>query len=155
MSQLLVDDIVNKDDTGAPGLSKGVVVTGIATATTFKGNLEGTLPATIGTGVTVTAAGIVSASKYYGDGSELTGVVQSDTPIGNSTASTTFYEIDDNVAITTTTTLTRSSSNPGVIYTKFQSISVGSAPGTVELIVPDGEELVVDAYQLAINTKDI
>ena len=65
------------------------------------------------------------------------------------------YEIDDNVAITTTTTLTRSSSNPGVIYTKFQSISVGSAPGTVELIVPDGEELVVDAYQLAINTKDI
>ena len=79
MSQLLVDDIVNKDDTGAPGLSKGVVVTGIATATTFKGNLEGTLPATIGTGVTVTAAGIVSATSYYattyyGSGANLTGI---------------------------------------------------------------------------------
>ena len=137
-----------------PGIEfPSLVVSGVVTATTFDGNLTGT--PTLGTGVTVTAAGIVSASKYYGDGSELTGVVQSDTPIGNSTASTTFYEIDDNVAITTTTTLTRSSSNPGVIYTKFQSISVGSAPGTVELIVPDGEELVVDAYQLAINTKDI
>ena len=32
MSQLLVDDIVNKDDTGAPGLSKGIVVTGITTS---------------------------------------------------------------------------------------------------------------------------
>ena len=61
MSQLLVDDIVNKDDSGAPGFSKGVTVTGnavvgaavtinstgidiasgIVTATTFKGALDG------------------------------------------------------------------------------------------------------------------
>ncbi len=55
MSQLLVDDIVNKDDSGAPGFSKGVVVgtavtinstgidisSGIVTATTFKGALDG------------------------------------------------------------------------------------------------------------------
>ena len=55
MSQLLVDDIVNKDDSGAPGFSKGVVVgtavtinstgidisSGIVTATTFKGVLDG------------------------------------------------------------------------------------------------------------------
>ena len=61
MSQLLVDDIVNKDDSGAPGFSKGVTVTGnavvgaavtinstgidiasgIVTATTFKGDLDG------------------------------------------------------------------------------------------------------------------
>jgi len=37
MSQLLVDDIVNKDDSGSPGFSKGAVVTGIVTATTLKG----------------------------------------------------------------------------------------------------------------------
>ena len=59
MSQLLVDDIVNKDDTGAPGLSRGVVVTGITTSTS----------ADIGTGVTINstgiqvAAGIVTASS--------------------------------------------------------------------------------------------
>ena len=59
MSQLLVDDIVNKDDTGAPGLSRGVIVTGITTSTS----------AVIGTGVTINstgiqvAAGIVTASS--------------------------------------------------------------------------------------------
>ena len=49
MSQLLVDDIVNKDDTGAPGLSKGIVVTGITTSTTG---------AIIGYGVTINGTGI-------------------------------------------------------------------------------------------------
>ena len=42
MSKLQVDDIVNKDDTSAVGFSKGAVVTGVATATTFDGNLTGT-----------------------------------------------------------------------------------------------------------------
>ena len=41
MSKLQVDDIVNKDDTGSAGFSKGVVVTGVATATTFSGALSG------------------------------------------------------------------------------------------------------------------
>ena len=48
MSQLLVDDIVNKDDTGAPGLSKGVVVTGITTSDS----------AIVGYGVTINGTGI-------------------------------------------------------------------------------------------------
>ena len=38
MSKLQVDDIVNKDDTGSVGFSRGVVVTGVMTATTFSGN---------------------------------------------------------------------------------------------------------------------
>ena len=33
MSKLQVNDIVNKDDDGAAGFSKGAVVTGVATAT--------------------------------------------------------------------------------------------------------------------------
>ena len=41
MSKLQVDDIVNKDDTGSAGFSRGAVVTGIATATTFDGALTG------------------------------------------------------------------------------------------------------------------
>ena len=41
MSQLLVDDIVNKDDTGSPEFSKGVRVTGITTSTSFSGPLTG------------------------------------------------------------------------------------------------------------------
>ena len=42
MSKLQVNDIVNKDDNGSVGFSRGAVVTGIATATTFDGNLTGT-----------------------------------------------------------------------------------------------------------------
>ena len=126
MSRLRANQITNQSADGAPTVQNGLIVTGVCTATTFKG-----------------------------DGSQLTGVVQSDTPIGNSVASTTFYESDNAVSISTTTTLTRTSSNPGKIYTKFQEVVVGTAPGTVELIVADGEEFIVDAYQLAVNTKDI
>ena len=102
--------------------------------------------------VTATQGGTVT---YYGDGSNLTGVVASDVPVGSSSEATIFYETDDATTISTTTTFSRASSNPGKIYTKFQEVVVGTAPGTVELIVADGEEFIVDAYQLAVNTKDV
>ena len=41
MSKLQVDDIVNKEDTGSVGFSRGAVVTGVATATSFDGPLTG------------------------------------------------------------------------------------------------------------------
>ena len=41
MSELQVDDIVNKDDTSSVGFSRGAVVTGVATATSFDGALTG------------------------------------------------------------------------------------------------------------------
>ena len=69
-------NIVNKDDTGAPGLSKGIVVTGVTTSTSG----EFTSSAVIGYGVTINgtgiqlAAGIVTGATYYGDGSGLTGL---------------------------------------------------------------------------------
>ena len=102
--------------------------------------------------ITATEGGTVT---YYGDGSNLTGVVASDVPVGSSSDATIFYETDDATTISTTTTLSRASSNPGKIYTKFQEVVVGTAPGTVELIIADGEEFIVDAYQLAVNTKDV
>ena len=49
MSKLQVNDIVNKDDDGSVGFSRGVVVTGVATAT----------------GVNVT--GVVTATTFLGD----------------------------------------------------------------------------------------
>ena len=42
MSKIQVDEIVNKEDTGAPSFTKGLSVTGVATATSFSGNLTGT-----------------------------------------------------------------------------------------------------------------
>ena len=42
MSKLQVDDIVNKGDDGSVGFSRGAVVTGVATATSFSGNINST-----------------------------------------------------------------------------------------------------------------
>ena len=55
MSKLQVDDIVNKDDTGSAGFSRGAVVTGIATATSFSGPLSGNVTGNINSS---SAAGI-------------------------------------------------------------------------------------------------
>ena len=41
MSKLQVDDIVNKNDTGSVGFSRGAVVTGVTTSTSFSGALTG------------------------------------------------------------------------------------------------------------------
>ena len=49
MSKLQVNDIVNKDDDGSVGFSRGAVVTGVATAT----------------GVNVT--GVITATTFLGD----------------------------------------------------------------------------------------
>ena len=46
MSKLQVDEIVNKEDTSSVAFPKGAVVTGVATATTFDGNLEGNVTGT-------------------------------------------------------------------------------------------------------------
>ena len=135
--------------------------TGISTDTNFVGNnahFAGitTTDGSFNVGVTtihsnlaevhnVVSTGVITATSFAGDGSNLTGVTQSDTPLASSTASTVFYESDDETTVTTDTTLSRSSTNPGVIYTKFQQVVV--AP-TKSLIVDAGETLVVDAYGL-------
>ena len=56
MSKLQVDDIVNKEDTGSVGFSRGAVVTGVATATSFDGDLTGNA-------ATATEASEASAAK--------------------------------------------------------------------------------------------
>ena len=100
MSQINVDTIRSRTGT-APQLDKGAEVTvgvgltgdggvniaGFATAGGFVGNLTGTVTGVatglsgnpnLGTGVTVYATGIVSATSFYGDGSALTGIAATD-----------------------------------------------------------------------------
>ena len=73
MSKLQVDDIVNKDDNGSVGFSRGAVVTGVATATgvnvtgvvtatTFLGNLTGDVTGDVVGGVTGNVTGNVSGN---------------------------------------------------------------------------------------------
>ena len=63
MSQLLVDDIVNKDDQGAPGFSKGVTVTGNA--------VVGAAVTINSTGIDI-ASGIVTATSFSGNATSAT-----------------------------------------------------------------------------------
>ena len=128
LGRMRVDKLVGKNANSAVNVEKGLVVTGMTTSTN------------------VSVASSVTATNFYGDGSQLTGVVQSDTPLGNSTSSTVFYEADNETTISTDTTLSRASSNPGVIYTKFQQVVVAA---TKSLIVDAGEVLVVDTYNLS------
>ena len=62
MSQLLVNDIVNKDDSGAPGFSKGVVVTGVTTSTSA---IVGAAVTINSTGIDI-SSGIVTATTFKG-----------------------------------------------------------------------------------------
>ena len=67
MSKLQVDDIVNKDDNGSPTLSKGAVVTGVATATSFSGNVTGNINSTSASGIST--VGILTAYSSVSIGS--------------------------------------------------------------------------------------
>jgi len=62
MSKLQVDDIVNKDDTGSAGFSRGAVVTGIATATSFSGPLTGNVTGNV-SGNAATATNATTAAE--------------------------------------------------------------------------------------------
>jgi len=59
MSKLQVDDIVNKDNDGSVGFSKGVVITGVTTATSFSGDVTGDVTGNLN-GTTVVASSSVS-----------------------------------------------------------------------------------------------
>ena len=65
MSKLQVDDIVNKDDTGSAGFSRGIVVTGVTTSTSFVGNVTGNASGSSGscTGNAATATNATTAAE--------------------------------------------------------------------------------------------
>ena len=85
MSKLQVNDIVNKDDDGSVGFSRGAVVTGVTTTTTLA--VTGVATATtLKVGSAITAfGGIVTATTFKGD---LTGDVTGDVT-GNADTATT------------------------------------------------------------------
>ena len=74
MSKLQVDDIVNKGDDGSVGFSRGAVVTGVATATSFSGNLTGNINSTSATGVSTVGVLTAYSSIHINVGSGSTEV---------------------------------------------------------------------------------
>ena len=92
MSQLLVDDIVNKDDSGSPGFSKGAVVTGIVTATTVKSN---TIAAGVGGTVTI-STGVGTSRWHYTTAGHLIPLDNAAYDIGNAEKKVRHLFLSDN-----------------------------------------------------------
>ena len=128
---------------------------GIKTTTNFVGNnanFTGILTASslsIGTGVTI-SAGVVTATKFVGDGSDLTSL-----PAGLGTALSStqssplsqLYYVNDTLHITieTVVQLPDSSSNA---YTNYSNIEVGD---NINLTIGDDVNLVPDVLELGIH----
>ena len=99
MSKLQVDTIVDKEDVSAPTFSKGAIVTGVTTSTSFSGNITGNVTGNVTGTLTGTASGlagspditvasntvgkqltaehsnvtgVVTATSYYGDAANMT-----------------------------------------------------------------------------------
>jgi len=134
MSDLRVTNLRGRTSGSSPTLPDGVVITGVATATTFNGNatgLTGTPNITVGNvvgssatftdGVVIT--GVATASSFVGNGSGLTG-------ISSVSFATTSFGLSGNPSIFV--------SNIGInTSTTTQPLQVGSGP-TVVLIDGSG-----------------
>lgn len=66
MSNINVDTIKNRSGSGAPGFPNGLTVTGVATATTFSGNLTGNLTGNVTGNLTGTATTATLATNAQG-----------------------------------------------------------------------------------------
>ena len=108
MSKVQVDTIVDKDDISAPTLSKGAIVTGVCTATTFVGAVTGDVTGNADTATTATSATSATTATTATNAQGLTGTPSiTVTDVGandvNATGVGTFGSIVSSGAISGTT----------------------------------------------------
>ena len=99
MSKLQVDDIVNKDDNGSVGFSRGAVVTGVATATSFSGALTGNVTGNVQGDLTGDVTGNVGGNLTGDVTGNVTGNINASSATGISTVGilTAYSSININV----------------------------------------------------------
>ena len=112
--------------------------------------------ATLQVGIAITmdgTAGVVTATKFAGDGSQLTGVSGLGTALSNDTTNvlSKVFFVNQTLDITSETTVTapdsasQSEAGLNVAYTNFQDVNVSDS---IDLIIADGSDLVLDVLQL-------
>ena len=149
----IADAIVS--DASNQTIRGNVDVVGILTAGTLSisdFDVDGNL--TVGTAVTI-SSGIVTATSFHGDGSNLTGVsglgtaLSSDTtdPLNKIFFVNQILDITSNTTVTVPDSATQSSAGTNVGYTNFQDVNVSDS---VDLIIADGSDLVLDVFQLSL-----
>ena len=149
------------------GLTGDISATGVITATSFVGNVTGNLSGdivgtrTLGTGVTVTAAGVVSATTYFGSGANLTGISVDSTSIKDSGGNVKVQA--NNSGATVTGVITAVGGNPnegsflkgtavgvGTTTTTGRNAGVGTAPGTIVFNATSG---ILQVYVCLLYTS--
>ena len=112
--------------------------------------------ATLQVGIAITmdgTAGVITATKFVGEGSQLTGVSGLGTALSNDTTNvlSKVFFVNQTLDITAETTVTapdsasQSEAGFNVAYTNFQDVNVSDS---IDLIIADGSDLVLDVLQL-------
>jgi hypothetical protein len=112
--------------------------------------------ATLQVGIAITmdgTAGVITATKFVGEGSQLTGVSGLGTALSNDTTNvlSKVFFVNQTLDITSETTVTapdsasQSEAGFNVAYTNFQDVNVSDS---IDLIIADGSDLVLDVLQL-------
>ena len=113
--------------------------------------------ATLQVGIAITmdgTAGVITATKFVGEGSQLTGVSGLGTALSNTTTNplSKIFFVNQTLDITSETTVTapdsasQSDAGLNVAYTNFQDVNVSDG---IDLIIADGSDLVLDVLQLS------
>ena len=113
--------------------------------------------ATLQVGIAITmdgTAGVITATKFVGEGSQLTGVSGLGTALSNTTTNplSKIFFVNQTLDITSETTVTAPDSSSqsadgfNVAYTNFQDVNVSDS---IDLIIADGSDLVLDVLQLS------
>lgn len=113
--------------------------------------------ATLQVGIAITmdgTAGVITATKFVGEGSQLTGVSGLGTALSNDTTNvlSKVFFVNQTLDITSETTVTapdsasQSDAGLNVAYTNFQDVNVSDS---IDLIIADGSDLVLDVLQLS------
>ena len=91
-------------------------------------------------------SGVVTATKYSGDGSLLTGVTGLGTALSSSGVLSNLFYVNKTLNITADTTVTvPTTSTSDIAYTNYQEIEVAD---TKNLIIADGDSLMLDVLDL-------
>ncbi len=92
------------------------------------------------------SSGVITATKYSGDGSLLTGVTGLGTAVATSGAASNVFYVNKTLDITDDTTITvPTTSTSDIAYTNYQEIAVAD---TKDLIIADGDSLMLDVLNL-------
>ena len=119
MSIIRADSIKNRSGAGAPDFPNGITVTGVVTATSLQTNIASL---NVGSNINLGNAGIITATSYRGDGSQLTGIsvglsTNAQTVTNGNTVLLDLSKDDHKITTTGTTTISCTGGTEGDSHT--------------------------------------